>query len=171
LGSSSISDELLAAGMAHPRCRAVLAVTGDDHTNLQIAISAKLLNPPVPVVARADNHSTRDNMASFATDYIVNPFDTFAGGLAMAIQKPRTHRLYEWLSARPVIPLFPSLEEPLQVGDALLFIGSRSAVGRVGWIASHPHDLRYLLTGYRPADGLLLRWWQQRRQAERATRS
>jgi Trk K+ transport system NAD-binding subunit len=102
---ANLSDHLLAAGLTHPRCRAVLAVTGDDHTNLQVAISAKLLNSSLRVVARADNAATRDNMASFGTDYIVNPFDTFAGGMAMAIQTPLTHRLYEWLSAKPVIPL------------------------------------------------------------------
>lgn len=102
---ANLSDHLLAAGLTHPRCLAVLAVTGDDHTNLQVAISAKLLNPSLRVVARADNAATRDNMASFGTDYIVNPFDTFAGGMAMAIQTPLTHRLYEWLSAKPVIPL------------------------------------------------------------------
>jgi Trk K+ transport system NAD-binding subunit len=102
---ANLSEQLLAAGLDHPYCRALLAVTGSDHTNLQIAISAKLLNPGLTVVTRADNHATRDNMASFDTDHIVNPFDTFAGGLAMAIQTPRTHRLYEWLSAKPVIPL------------------------------------------------------------------
>lgn len=102
---ANLADQLIAAGLTHPRCSGVLAVTGDDHTNLQVAISAKLLNPSLRVIARADNQSTRDNMASFGTDYVVNPFDTFAGGMAMAIQTPCTHRLYEWLSARPVFPL------------------------------------------------------------------
>jgi len=102
---ANLTDNLIAAGLEHGHCKALLAVTSDDHTNLQIAISSKLMNPKLPVIARAEHESTRMNMASFGTDYVVNPFDTFAGGMAMAIQTPQIHRFYEWLSAKPVIPL------------------------------------------------------------------
>ncbi|MBA1145862.1 NAD-binding protein [Ectothiorhodospiraceae bacterium WFHF3C12] len=104
-GDASLADNLLAAGLTHPRCASVLAVTDDDHANLQIAITAKLLNPRLPVIARAGSGEVQANMASFGTDHIVNAFDTFAGGFVMAIQSPYVHRLYEWMSPRPEIPL------------------------------------------------------------------
>lgn len=104
-GDASQADNLLAGGITHRGCESVLAVTDDDHANLQIAITAKLLNPRLPVIARAGSDEVHANMASFGTDHIVNAFDTFAGGFAMAIQSPCVHRLYEWMSPRPEIPL------------------------------------------------------------------
>lgn len=104
-GDASHVDNLLAAGITQGHCQSVLAVTDDDHANLQIAITAKLLNPPLAVIARSGSDETRANLASFGTDYIVSAFDTFAGGFAMAIESPRLHRVYEWMSPRPEVPL------------------------------------------------------------------
>ncbi len=104
-GDSNQPDNLVAAGLKHKRLAGVLAVTDDDHTNLQVAICAKLLNPSAPVIARAERSETKDNMLSFGTDYVVNPFEAFAGGLAMAIRSPNAHRLYERLSAIPDQPI------------------------------------------------------------------
>ncbi|MFB4203469.1 Glutathione-regulated potassium-efflux system protein KefC [wastewater metagenome] len=97
-GDANFTDNLLAAGLGDPRCRAVLAVTDDDHTNLHIAITTKLLNPRLPVIARAEHDETRANMASFGTDYIIDPYLTFAGGFVMAMEAPQAHRLYSWMS-------------------------------------------------------------------------
>ncbi|MDZ7809485.1 MAG: NAD-binding protein [Arhodomonas sp.] len=82
----------------------MLAVTDADHTNLHIAVTAKLLNPEVMVIARAENEETRDNMASFGTDHIINPYETFAGGFLLAIEAPNAHRLYAWMSSRRELP-------------------------------------------------------------------
>src|SRR5690606_34175369 len=46
---------LLLGGVRHPRCRAVVAVAEDESENVEVGISAKLLNPGVPVVCRADS--------------------------------------------------------------------------------------------------------------------
>jgi len=46
-------DHLLAAGLTNPSCRGVLALTDDDAANLSVAITVRLLNPRVPVLARA----------------------------------------------------------------------------------------------------------------------
>lgn len=104
-GDASHADNLLAAGITSPQCRSVLAVTDNDHANLQIAITAKLLNPGLPVVARASSDEAHANMASFGTDHIISAFDTFAGGFVMALEAPRLHRMYEWMSPHPEIPL------------------------------------------------------------------
>lgn len=85
------------AGLQNPLCQAVVAVTNDNETNLKIAITSKLLHPNIKVICRADSHDTEKNMASFGTDYIIDPFDTFATYLATAFQMPCLHLMHSWL--------------------------------------------------------------------------
>ena len=40
------------AGLAHPDCEAVLALTNDDEANLAVTMTAALLRPELPVIAR-----------------------------------------------------------------------------------------------------------------------
>jgi voltage-gated potassium channel len=100
------------AGLDHPRCRGVLALCEDDQVNLKIAISARLLSPGTMVICRAQSHDTEANMASFGTDAIINPFDTFADRLALALHSPDMHLLHEWLTAIPGTPLRERLNPP-----------------------------------------------------------
>ncbi len=109
---ANLTENLRAAGLDHPLCAGVLAVTNDDHTNLQVAITVRLLHPELRVICRAENRSTADNMASFGTDHIVDPFASFADRLALAITKPEMHRVYEWLSGMPNTPLFEPPRPP-----------------------------------------------------------
>jgi voltage-gated potassium channel Kch len=90
---ASTPDHLLAAGLTNPSCRGVLALTDDDAANLSVAITVRLLNPSVPVLARAMTRSVADNMASFGTDHVVNPFQIFGETLANALEAPATFRL------------------------------------------------------------------------------
>ena len=89
---------MLEAGLKHPLCAGVVALTNSNEANLKIAITAKLLHPEVEVICRADSHDIEANMASFGTDHIIDPFDTFALHLATAIQAPCLSLLQEWLS-------------------------------------------------------------------------
>ena len=67
--------------------------------NLKVAITSKLLHPNIKVICRADSHDIEANMRSFGTNYIINPFDTFALHLATALQAPGLYVLQEWLAA------------------------------------------------------------------------
>lgn len=98
-------DNLLLAGLKHAKCRAVLAVTNDEEANLAIAIAVRLLNPGIPVIARARTPSVAANMASFGTDHIINPFARFAEHLALAVAAPERFRLIELLTALPQTPM------------------------------------------------------------------
>lgn len=89
---------LVAAGLRSPLCAGVVALTEVNKTNLKIAIIAKLLNPKVKVICRADSRDVEANMASFGTDHIFDPFDTFALYLATALQAPCLVLLLTWLS-------------------------------------------------------------------------
>jgi len=109
---ASLPETLLLAGLEHPRCAGVIALYADDHINLKIAISAKLLNPQLQVICRAASHDTQANMESFNTDAVINPFDSFADRLAMALHSPDSHLLYEWLTASPGEPLTRRINPP-----------------------------------------------------------
>ncbi|TCV90855.1 potassium channel family protein [Sulfurirhabdus autotrophica] len=98
-------DNLILAGLTHANCRGVIALTDDDDVNLKVAITSKLLNTRIPTIARAESREIEANMASFGTDEIINPFDTFAGRLSLAIHAPGMFLLYEWMTAVPHEPL------------------------------------------------------------------
>lgn len=109
---ASRTDNLRAAGLDHKLCEGVIAVTGDDHVNLQVAITVKLLRPDLRVLCRAESRETADNMVSFGTDHVVDPFHAFADRLAMALSSPEMHRVYEWLSGMPNTPLVERPQPP-----------------------------------------------------------
>ena len=92
---------LALAGLEHSACKGVLALTSDDSANLAVAMAGKLLHPGVPIICRAMNKSVADNMASFGTDHIINPFETFADYLSLAINSPGKHRLVDLLVGEP----------------------------------------------------------------------
>jgi voltage-gated potassium channel len=96
-----LPENLLAAGLAKRECRGVLALTNDDHVNLAVAMSVRLLNPDIPVLSRAMSQETVANMASFGTDHIINPFAKFGEYLALAIGAPGAYRLMAWLTGLP----------------------------------------------------------------------
>jgi Trk K+ transport system NAD-binding subunit len=88
---------LLLGGLQHPFCRGVVAITNDNQANLHIAIAAKLLNPELRTICRADSDETAANMASFHTDRIINPFALFAGRLHGTLHAPCIDVLRQWL--------------------------------------------------------------------------
>lgn len=109
---ASLSITLKEAGLLHKHCVGVVALTDDDQVNLKIAISTKLLHPGIKVICRAETHDAEANMASFGTDRVINPYDTFAHRLALALHSPGTHLLYEWLTGVPETPLPVPLYPP-----------------------------------------------------------
>jgi Trk K+ transport system NAD-binding subunit len=88
---------LQAAGLTHPRCLGVVALTDNNETNLKVAIVAKLLRPDIRVVCRADSHEVEANMAALGIDHIYDPFVTFALHMAIAIEAPCVIHLHHWL--------------------------------------------------------------------------
>lgn len=103
---------LLEAGLLHPKCVGVAALTDSDEVNIKIAVTSKLLNPRLKVISRAETRRAAANLASFNTDHIINPFDTFADHLAMTLRIPSVHLLYDWLIRLPNQPLHPPVTPP-----------------------------------------------------------
>ncbi|MFQ5645027.1 MAG: potassium channel family protein [Thiogranum sp.] len=99
------SDTLIAAGLKHPYCRGVIALSGIDDVNLAIAITSKLLAPELPVICQSDSRDAAANMDSFGTDHIIDPFEIFASRLAMMFHSPSMYLVYEWITAVHDAPL------------------------------------------------------------------
>ena len=108
---AQLPSTLLLAGLKHSNCKAVLAVTNCDETNLAIAMNVRLLNPGIPVIARAEHAATASNMDSFGTNFVVDPYTLYARRLALAMRSPPSYQLVEWLTRVPGTPL-PELHKP-----------------------------------------------------------
>jgi Trk K+ transport system NAD-binding subunit len=98
---SSNPDILQQAGLTHPNCTGVIAVTNDDDVNLAISITARLLSSRLPVVARAETRAIAANMAAFGTAHIINPFESFTETLSLALRTPAAWHLLGWLTSLP----------------------------------------------------------------------
>ena len=92
---------LRAAGLDHPSCAGVLALTNDDETNLAVTMTAALLRPDLPVVARTISVPIAERMHAFGTPAVVNPFDRFGEHLHLALNAPASYQLLTWLEAGP----------------------------------------------------------------------
>jgi voltage-gated potassium channel len=84
-------DILNIAGIRRENCVGVVALTNDDHTNLAISIDSKLVNPERLVISRSESAGTTANLASFGTNSIIDPFETFAEHLVMSVKQPYKH--------------------------------------------------------------------------------
>jgi len=112
VADASLPETLLLAGLRHRCCQGVITLTNSDPANLAVAIAVRLLNPSIPVLARADRRETAANMASFGTDHIIYPYERFGEYLASAIETPASCRLTELLVGVPGRRPRPETEPP-----------------------------------------------------------
>lgn len=94
---ASDPEVLQDAGIEHAFCCGILCLTNDDHVNLYVAIASKLLAPDRVVISRVSSREYAANMASFGTDHVIDPFETFADYLSNAIVSPFHQLVYNWL--------------------------------------------------------------------------
>ncbi|MGA9572353.1 MAG: NAD-binding protein [Lysobacterales bacterium] len=100
------------AGLRLENCRGVIATTNDDQVNLKIAITVKLLVPGIAMIARSEDPRVYDNMASFDTDYIINPYSIFAERISLALNSPLKFLVQDWLISVPGTVLREVIEPP-----------------------------------------------------------
>lgn len=111
-GRSADRVMLTLAGLTKPNCQGVIATTNDDHVNLTIAITVKLLQPALMMLARSETDRVSDNMASFDTDSIINPYRIFAERLHLALQSPVKYLVQDWLISVPGSALRTEVKPP-----------------------------------------------------------
>ncbi len=98
---ASNPHHLSAAGLGHPFCSGVLALTNDDETNLAVTMTAALVRPELPVITRTISAPIAERMRAFGTPTVVNPFDRFGEHLRLALNAPASYQLLTWLEAGP----------------------------------------------------------------------
>jgi Trk K+ transport system NAD-binding subunit len=109
---AKLPENLIRAGVHHPLCSGVVTLTDNDEVNLAVAVAVKLMNPDLPVLARAESDDIAANMASFGTDHIINPYTLFGEQLAMRVHAIGTYILHEWLTDVPGDTLLPPETPP-----------------------------------------------------------
>jgi voltage-gated potassium channel len=92
---------LALAGLEHPRCEGVLALTDDDEVNLLVSMTAALVRPNLPVIARTTSPTVAHRMTAFGSPSVVNPFDRFGDHLRLALHAPASYQLMSWLVSGP----------------------------------------------------------------------
>lgn len=122
------------AGLGHPMCEGVMAMTDKDEMNLAVVMSAHLLRPEIPVITRCSQRENVPRLEDFGPQAVINPFDRYGHYLVMALSKPVTYQLASWLLDEPGTPL-PKLHCELNHGRWMV-----AADGRFG--AEVTRDLR-----------------------------
>ena len=111
-GRSANRKTLELAGIHRDNCMGVIATTNNDHVNLTVAITVKLLRPEMTMLARSENQRVCDNMASFGTDWIINPYQIFATRVWLALSSPTKYLVQDWLISVPGTELRKPIEPP-----------------------------------------------------------
>jgi voltage-gated potassium channel len=112
VGDARNPHDLQVAGLGHPFCEGVLALTDDDEVNLAVTMAAALLRPELTVVARTTSAVVAERMRSFGDPSVINPFDRFGDHLRLALRSPAAYQLMTWLESGPGAELPPRASAP-----------------------------------------------------------
>ncbi|MGB1311389.1 MAG: potassium channel family protein [Leucothrix sp.] len=93
---ASDAQMLEIAGVNHPFCQGIVTLANNDRVNLTIAIVGQLINNNIRLIARADTKEAESNILSFGANEVINPFETFASRLALALHSPGLYLVTEW---------------------------------------------------------------------------
>ena len=96
-------------------CEGVVALAGDDETNLDVAMTTALLRPDLPVIARSSSRDVAERMRAFHVKEVVNPLDRFGDHLRILARSPAAYQLMIWLTSAPDTPI-PHRYDPLPHG-------------------------------------------------------
>jgi Trk K+ transport system NAD-binding subunit len=94
-------DVLEAAGVRRANCAGLVALTSGDEINQAIVIDARVLAPRLPLLARIKSSGARETLETIDAVIIVNPYETLAFNLQMALAQADVLRLEDWLSGVP----------------------------------------------------------------------
>lgn len=105
-------DVLLTAGIRMPLCMGLIALTGDDQVNQAIVIGVRALAKDCRLLARVKSGEAQDMLGEIGGVIVVNPFRTFGLHFGMALSKPDTLRLEDWITGVPGSDPPPRFELP-----------------------------------------------------------
>ncbi len=91
------------AGIHKANCRAVITLFKDDAMNLRAALSAKLMNKHVTVVAEATTQEYELNLKTAGADIVQNPFSIVAKRVYASLKTPSLLTLEQWSYGDPLV--------------------------------------------------------------------
>lgn len=100
------------AGIRRENCRGLIVVTGDDEAAQTIAIEARVLAPELPIIARVRSRIVQQTLEEFGGVTLIQPFESFAFNFGLALDRPDTLRLEDWLTGVPGAEPPPRIEVP-----------------------------------------------------------
>jgi voltage-gated potassium channel len=93
---ASVPKHLIDAGITHPNCLGIIALSAEDDLNLKIAVMARFLNSTAQIICRLTTDDHQKRLADIEGVTIINPFELFATQLRLTINAPQLHTLSEW---------------------------------------------------------------------------
>ncbi len=93
---ASVPNHLIGAGIQHPMCRGVVALSADEELNLKIAVMTRFLNPSAQVICRSTSPRHQKQLNALQGVTVINPFELFAAQVRLTVSAPEVHTLSEW---------------------------------------------------------------------------
>jgi voltage-gated potassium channel len=99
LAGDATTDELLRK-VGIERARALITVVGSDSDNLYITLSARLLNPKLLIVARAEEEDAETKLRKVGANKVISPYLAGAHRAVQAVLRPAVLHFME-MATRP----------------------------------------------------------------------
>lgn len=87
------------AGIQSPNCNGLIIVSGSEKTNIEIAISSKLLDPEKIIIVRAEGQENINNLLSFGADHIVSSSQIYANNIELLLNRQEEYNLRKKLNS------------------------------------------------------------------------
>jgi voltage-gated potassium channel len=144
-GDATVDEVLRKAGVE--RAKALITVVGSDAANLYITLSARLLNPKLMIVARAEEEEAEVKLRKVGANKVISPY--LAGGhrAVQAVLRPTVLHFME-MATRPEFL-------DLQIEEVRVAPGSAMAGHTLRQTRIHP-DLGVVVVGILRPGGELL---------------
>jgi voltage-gated potassium channel len=132
-GDAAADFTLQRAGIA--RARALVAAAGTDADNVLITMSARLLNPTLPIVARVAEEATVPKLLRAGATRTISPYAIGGGRMAQAVLRPSVLDFIE-VATRKDFPDVQVEERVVQAGSPLdgATVGASGLRSRLGLI-------------------------------------
>jgi len=85
-GDATEDNNLIKAGIE--RARGLVAVLGDDASNVFTTLSARVLNPKLKIIAKAEEENSREKLRKAGADRVVLPYEIGGFRVSQALLKP-----------------------------------------------------------------------------------
>jgi voltage-gated potassium channel len=145
VGDATSDEVLRRAGV--DRARAVVTVAPSDADNLYITLSARLLNPRLFIVARAEGEEAEQKLLRAGADRVVAPYALGGSKVTQAVLRPTVLEFIELATRTEHLEL---QIEQTAIGAGSPLIGATLTSSRLR------HDLGLIIVAIKKRDGAMI---------------